>query len=198
MSIPPRSPAIVGPCTLFCCYYFSFQPTIVFSCFTGAFPCLEINFVLRRAIGFFLIQTYIPSILIVILSWVSFWLNIEATPARVSLGLLTVLTMTTQSAGVGRQLPKVSYIKAIDVWMSTCLVFVFASLLEFAIVNTFSRKYSKARNKRLAPPPARRDIPCPDAGPNQVYIALEEQHACRAAEHPQPTPSPKAGVVGWL
>ena len=58
---------------------------------SGVFPCLEIRFVLRRDIGYFLIQVYVPSILIVILSWVSFWINVDASPARVSLGLLTVL-----------------------------------------------------------------------------------------------------------
>uniref|UniRef100_A0A1I8JLA7 Neur_chan_memb domain-containing protein n=1 Tax=Macrostomum lignano TaxID=282301 RepID=A0A1I8JLA7_9PLAT len=61
---------------------------------------------------------YYPSVhttvLIVILSWVAFWINTEAIPARVSLGLLTVLTMTTQSSGAGQSLPRVSYIKAID------------------------------------------------------------------------------------
>ena len=31
-------------------------------------------------------QTYLPSILIVMLSWVSFWINHEATSARVALG----------------------------------------------------------------------------------------------------------------
>uniref|UniRef100_A0A914RTH6 Neurotransmitter-gated ion-channel transmembrane domain-containing protein n=1 Tax=Parascaris equorum TaxID=6256 RepID=A0A914RTH6_PAREQ len=37
----------------------------------------------------------IPSMLIVTISWVSFWLNREASPARVGLGVTTVLTMTT-------------------------------------------------------------------------------------------------------
>jgi Neurotransmitter-gated ion-channel transmembrane region len=63
---------------------------------TGAFPCLEIRFVLHRDFGFFLIHVYVPSTLIVILSWVSFWINVDASPARVSIGLLTVLTTTTQ------------------------------------------------------------------------------------------------------
>ena len=55
----------------------------------GAYPCLEIEFILRRDIGYFLIQVYVPSMLIVILSWVSFWINVDASPARVSIGLLT-------------------------------------------------------------------------------------------------------------
>ena len=91
-----------------------------------------------------MIQIFIPQILIVVLSWVSFWLDLEATPARISLGVLTVLTMTTQSSSVHDSLPKVSYVKAIDVWTATCLIFVFSSLLEFACINVLTRRYSKA------------------------------------------------------
>ena len=110
---------------------------------TGAFPCLEIKFLLRRDFGYFFIQIYVPSMLVVILSWVSFWLNVEASPARVSIGLLTVLTITTQNSGINAALPRVSYIKAVDVWMSVCLVFAFAGLLEYALVNVLSRRRSK-------------------------------------------------------
>ena len=48
-------------------------------------------------------------IFIVLLSWVSFWLDPHAVPARISLGVLTVLAMSTQmSSAAGSSLPKVS------------------------------------------------------------------------------------------
>lgn len=87
----------------------------------------EIQFV--RSMGYYLIQIYIPSGLIVIISWVSFWLNRNATPARVSLGVTTVLTMTTLMSSTNAALPKISYVKSIDVYLGTCFVMVFASLL---------------------------------------------------------------------
>ena len=98
-----------------------------------------------RQYGYYIIQVIAPSMLIVVLSWVSFWLNIDAVPARISLGLLTVLTMTTQSSGARASLPKVSYIKAIDIWMATCLIFVFAALVEFAYVNVLARVEERKR-----------------------------------------------------
>lgn len=54
--------------------------------FIGMFSVLQVNFNLRRHMGYFLIQVYVPCILIVVLSWVSFWINREATADRVGLG----------------------------------------------------------------------------------------------------------------
>ncbi|TRY80196.1 hypothetical protein DNTS_003425 [Danionella cerebrum] len=110
---------------------------------TGKFTCIEVKFHLERQMGYYLIQMYIPSLLTVILSWVSFWINMDAAPARVGLGITTVLTMTTQSSGSRASLPKVSYVKAIDIWMAVCLLFVFAALLEYAAVNFVSRQYKE-------------------------------------------------------
>jgi cation transporter family protein len=107
---------------------------------TGRFPCVKAHFMLRRQYGFFLLQTYVPTILIVIISWVSFWISMDAVPARISLGVTTVLTMATQLSGSKVSIPRISYPKAIDIWMSMCMLFVFGALIEYAFVNALSRK----------------------------------------------------------
>ncbi|KAM3842154.1 gamma-aminobutyric acid receptor subunit beta-3-like [Diretmus argenteus] len=106
---------------------------VVFS--TGAYPRLSLSFKLKRNIGYFILQTYMPSILITILSWVSFWINYDASAARVALGITTVLTMTTINTHLRETLPKIPYVKAIDMYLMGCFVFVFLALLEYAFVN---------------------------------------------------------------
>jgi len=100
---------------------------------------------LHRKDQFYVLQVFVPSILFVFLSWVSFWVDANAVPARVSLGVTCVLTMTTQSSGTRQMLPPVSYVKAIDVWMFVCLLYVFAALLEFAYVNVLMRRKNKQK-----------------------------------------------------
>lgn len=107
---------------------------------TGTYSTLKAALLIDRKTGYYALQVIIPSILLVILSWVSFWVDPKAVPARVSLGVTCVLTMTTQSSGIRQTLPPVSYVKAIDVWMMVCLLFVFAALLEFAFVNVSIRR----------------------------------------------------------
>ncbi|KAI0233031.1 Glycine receptor subunit alpha-3 [Lamellibrachia satsuma] len=114
---------------------------------TGTFPGLTATFELEHLFGFFLLQTYIPTILIVILAWVSFWVNLDAVPARISLGVTTVLTMATQLSGCKESIPNVHYPKAIDIWMTMCMLFVFVSLVEFAFVNALSRDSSNKDNE---------------------------------------------------
>ena len=79
-------------------------------------------------------QVYIPSSLIVVMSWVSFWLNRGAAPARVGLGVTTVLTMTTLINSVNASLPKISYMKSIDIYLFVCFFMVFGALIEYACV----------------------------------------------------------------
>ncbi len=55
-----------------------------------------VTFHLARQFGYYLLQAYIPSMLIVIISWLSFWIHKDAVPARITLGVTTVLTMATQ------------------------------------------------------------------------------------------------------
>ncbi|NXX43185.1 GBRR3 protein, partial [Tricholaema leucomelas] len=101
----------------------------------GWYNRLFINFALRRHIFFFLLQSYFPAMLMVMLSWVSFWIDRRAVPARVSLGITTVLTMSTIMTGVSASMPQVSYIKAVDVYLWTSFLFVFLSVIEYAAVN---------------------------------------------------------------
>ncbi|XP_012696063.1 gamma-aminobutyric acid receptor subunit beta-3 isoform X4 [Clupea harengus] len=121
---------------------------VVFS--TGAYPRLSLSFKLKRNIGYFILQTYMPSILITILSWVSFWINYDASAARVALGITTVLTMTTINTHLRETLPKIPYVKAIDMYLMGCFVFVFLALLEYAFVNYIFFGRGPQMQKRLA------------------------------------------------
>ncbi|XP_061635257.1 gamma-aminobutyric acid receptor subunit alpha-5 isoform X2 [Phyllopteryx taeniolatus] len=48
----------------------------------GQYTVMMAHFYLKRKIGYFVIQTYMPCFMTVILSQVSFWLNRESVPAR--------------------------------------------------------------------------------------------------------------------
>uniref|UniRef100_A0A1I7SA22 Ig-like domain-containing protein n=1 Tax=Bursaphelenchus xylophilus TaxID=6326 RepID=A0A1I7SA22_BURXY len=114
---------------------------------TGTYSCLRTVLTLKRQFSYYLLQLYIPSTMLVIVSWVSFWLPRTAVPARVTLGVTTLLTMTTQASGINAKLPPVSYSKAIDIWTGSCLTFIFGALLEFAFV-TYMASRDQARKKQ--------------------------------------------------
>ena len=84
--------------------------------FSGKYSCLKVELIFKREFSYYMLTIYVPCCMLVIVSWVSFWLDQNAIPARVSLGVTTLLTMSTQTSGINAQLPPVSYTKAIDVW----------------------------------------------------------------------------------
>ncbi|XP_067132630.1 glycine receptor subunit alphaZ1-like isoform X1 [Centruroides vittatus] len=106
----------------------------------GEYSCLRAELNLKRSVGYHVVQSYLPSILIVFISWVSFWLDVDAIPARITLGVTTLLTISSESTDQQANLAPVSYVKALDIWMGMCTTFVFAALLEFTFVSYLARK----------------------------------------------------------
>ena len=66
------------------------------------YSCLEARFTFQRQIGHFVLNGYLPTILIVVVSWYSYWLKPESTLERVSLGITTLLTIYSQRVILAR------------------------------------------------------------------------------------------------
>ncbi|XP_058444093.1 gamma-aminobutyric acid receptor subunit alpha-6 isoform X2 [Malaya genurostris] len=115
------------------------QKNYTFARREGEFSVLHVSFNLQRHTGYFLIQVYVPCILIVVLSWVSFWIHREATSDRVGLGITTVLTLSTISLDSRTDLPKVRYATALDWFLLMSFFYCIATLLEFAGVHYFTK-----------------------------------------------------------
>lgn len=65
-------------------------------------------------------------------------------------GITTVLTMTTINTHLRETLPKIPYVKAIDMYLMGCFVFVFMALLEYALVNYIFFGRGPQRQKKAA------------------------------------------------
>lgn len=108
---------------------------------SGTFPCLEFSFYFKR-VSSFVSRVFIPSAAVVILSWISFWIDGEAAVARLLTGFLSLIAMTLISIQGLKNSPRTSYATLMDTWLSVCFIFVFASLLEYLSVVIASRKRS--------------------------------------------------------
>ena len=78
---------------------------------TGAYSCLRVELLFVRQLSFFVVTVYVPCTMTVSVSWMSFWLDHKAVPARVALGVTTLLAMSTTQASIQNSLPPVAYTK---------------------------------------------------------------------------------------
>uniref|UniRef100_A0A1I8NT29 Glutamate-gated chloride channel n=1 Tax=Stomoxys calcitrans TaxID=35570 RepID=A0A1I8NT29_STOCA len=106
----------------------------------GNYSCLQVDLTFTRDRAYYFTTVFIPGIILVTSSFITFWLEWNAVPARVMIGVTTMLNFFTTSNGFRSTLPVVSNLTAMNVWDGVCMCFIYASLLEFVCVNYMGRK----------------------------------------------------------
>ncbi|KAI1297129.1 Gamma-aminobutyric acid receptor subunit delta [Halotydeus destructor] len=119
-----------------------------------AHPCLILHFVFKRNLAISLITIYFPSVIIVMVSFVSFWIDNQNVPGRVTLVVTSLLALLTQMLSVRESLPAMSLVTAMDIWFFICVSTVACALFEFAVVHRLSHvsHSAKANTPNLSQP----------------------------------------------
>ncbi|CAI4232082.1 unnamed protein product [Auanema sp. JU1783] len=128
---------------------------------SGSYSRLWVMFIFDRESGFYMLQIFVPAALVVVISWVSFWISRDSAPSRTVIGVMTVLTETHLMTGTNRRLPPVAYVKAVDVYLGFCYLLVVLALIEYAGV-AYSKKKNEDRRRREKKTEVKPAEPTPD------------------------------------
>lgn len=108
-------------------------------------PLLRMIFQFERQLLPKFVSLYLPSLLVVTTTFVSFWVDNQAVPGRVALVITSVLTLIQLLISSRKDLPPVNLVTAIDVWLITCLAFACFALFEFALSYTITLRQNKMK-----------------------------------------------------
>lgn len=89
---------------------------------------------LSRSLGPFILSVYLPSAMFVMMSWVSFFVPPDIVPARIVLLVTLCLVLINMFNSTTTRIPVSNAVTAMEVWLLACMLLVFLSLVEYAII----------------------------------------------------------------
>ena len=101
--------------------------------YTDTFSSVGFKLRLERNYNKHILSYYLPSLLIVLLSWVSFVIPPEAIPGRMALLITLILVLVNMFGTVIYKRPPTNY-TVLDIWMIGCLIFVSGALMAYAVL----------------------------------------------------------------
>jgi hypothetical protein len=83
----------------------------------------------QRYVRYYVFQTIIPLVFIVLMGWLAFFVHPSVIPARMSVVMTTMLTLISYRFALGRVIPTLTYLTRFDYFMLASTVLVFLILV---------------------------------------------------------------------
>ncbi|XP_042204188.1 uncharacterized protein LOC121853877 [Homarus americanus] len=108
---------------------------------------LSVEFELHRRQGIVVFSNFIPSAMLLIVSWATLFVDLKALNVRAIMSLTTLLVLYTLFANMSRSLPTTASIKLIDIWFFFIIFILFINIMIHVFVDRPGPK-NKIFNKR--------------------------------------------------
>ena len=101
-------------------------------------PGFVFSFEGDRLVHHYVLKAMLPLALIVMMSWVVFWIDPKQIPSQLSVAVTTVLTLIAYHIALSGRLPEIPYLTIMDKFLFSSTLMVFMSLIEVVITSHFS------------------------------------------------------------
>ena len=101
-------------------------------------PGFVFSFEGRRLLHHYVVKAIIPLALIVMMSWVVFWIDPKKASNQLGVAVTTVLTLIAYHIALSGRLPVIPYLTQMDKFIFSSTLLVFMSLIEVVLTSHFS------------------------------------------------------------
>ena len=122
-----------------------------------SFPMLSYEWEVRRKLGYYIWKVILPLAMVVMMSWVVFWLDPKQAGPQIGIAATSILTLIAYRFTLGFLVPRLSYLTRLDFFITGASLLVFAALVEaLATVSLAEERPALARridvtSRRLFP-----------------------------------------------
>jgi len=112
-------------------------------------PGFVISFEGKRLLHHYVIKAIIPLALIVMMSWVVFWMDPKEVPNQLGVAVTTVLTLIAYHIALSGRLPDIPYLTHMDKFLFSSTVLVFMALIEVVVTSHLSSTDQLVKARRV-------------------------------------------------
>ncbi|MDQ3019687.1 MAG: hypothetical protein M3R36_03825 [Bacteroidota bacterium] len=103
-------------------------------------PSISFMFTAKRQGGFYILIYVIPLILIIMMSWMVFWLGPKLAAPQIAVATTSMLTLIAYRFVVSGNLPKISYMTRMDIFVLCSSILIFFTLINAVITTTLASR----------------------------------------------------------